>query len=602
MLRARLVLVAALLSGSCLGGPSAGLLEVRELSPRHAEVGEHLQVTGSGFPDGPRPSVLFQGHLYRAGEPVERDVEVMTAAELVSPHSLDLAIGPALVDRLCGGADPRRTTFRGDLVVRFAPSVSGGAPVAGRLEGVTLDITPDKASDRVSTDLRAEGLRFARFIGLSVTSTEGGLSVTQVEPRSRAARAGLLPGDVVLELERMVVRQIGDFVPPPNTRSSQLLVRRDAEPMPVSVESAGFRYSSPRTLESTALLVGLLAAAFLVFSSPLSRALGFLERRLSDRLTQATRRSDREGGRLPRPAELGWALVGRLPESFAPYLALIASSVVVTLLAFGKALVAPELDLLVLLAGSAVGLAAAALLTGGAEGRWSLLRGIKSALTIAAFQVPAACALVTSVALSGSSRAADIVAMQGVWPWQWTFFFNPAACVVGTMAFLCLVPSVRAIPPLASPRPTTRRQRFLDLAEWAHRLLVGSVLVVVLFGGYKTFELLPSNKTMALGAGLVILKTWAMVATASLLRWVLGVPDLSLFKRLLPWVLFLCGASVAGVLAFRRALPGPGWSSLEPQTGPILFATGLLAAGWLLLRLLRGPRRSQVELSAQPWL
>src|SRR5262245_15258465 len=52
------------------------LIAADELAPREAEVGDRLEVKGSGFPKGRTARMTFRGTLHRPGEPPTRvDVE-----------------------------------------------------------------------------------------------------------------------------------------------------------------------------------------------------------------------------------------------------------------------------------------------------------------------------------------------------------------------------------------------------------------------------------------------------------------------------------------------------------------------------------------------
>jgi serine protease Do len=79
------------------------------------------------------------------------------------------------------------------------PDVSSGAPHAtsgGALDGVTLEeLTPERR----------------RTLGLSPDSVQRGVVITDLSPRSAAAKAGLRPGDLVLELNRVAVDSLAKF-------------------------------------------------------------------------------------------------------------------------------------------------------------------------------------------------------------------------------------------------------------------------------------------------------------------------------------------------------------------------------------------------------
>jgi serine protease Do len=87
-----------------------------------------------------------------------------------------------------------------DVEGASAPSVPGAAPTpkpttGGALDGVTLEaLTPEHR----------------RTLGLC-PEVQRGVVITDLSPKSAAARAGLRPGDVVLELNRAAVDSLAKF-------------------------------------------------------------------------------------------------------------------------------------------------------------------------------------------------------------------------------------------------------------------------------------------------------------------------------------------------------------------------------------------------------
>lgn len=582
-------------------GRGPNLVELRDIGPRHVELGDHLRIAGSGFPEGRAAEVTFRGELHRAGEPVVRDVAIPTEARLASPHALDIVVMPELAARLCGASDPRHTTFRGDVEVRFAPRTSTGSAVGGTLDGVVLDITPDSTSPSAMQVLRSEGDRFARFLGASLLPSEEGLVVASVAGQSRAQRGGLEPSDVVLELDGMIVRGPADFVPPPNVKTSVIAVRRGSEQLAVRVEADGFRYHSAQTLGPAVLLLGLFLAPFLALWSPFGRLLAFLERRVGERL---------RSGRAPLPGEppetrarrLLGAVSRQLPSSFLPYLGLVAISSLFTLVALGNSIVARELDLFVVPAGLLAGLFVAALASGGAGGRWSLRMGARRAGASALLGAPLFAALVTSAVVTGSVRADDIVRVQGSLPWEWELFRSPALLIAGVAAVGSLVPSLGPAPFLGN-RPRTAGARLLTMAEWGYRLSAAGLLAIVLLGGWQLPGQTASVVAQVLGAFTLLAKSWLLLGLVALLRWAIGPLDaLSAVRPIALWLLIPGILALAAAAALRGVGRGPAAAAVNDALGPVFFVMALVGAGWLVSRVFQGSRSESPDAGVQPWL
>jgi NADH:ubiquinone oxidoreductase subunit H len=581
-------------------GPN--LVDVREVGPRHLEAGERLRVTGAGFPEGRSARITLRGELLRAGEPPVTGVEISGTGELSSPHTLDLALSPELTSGFCGKPDARHTTFRGDVEITFAPRTSSGSPVSGIVEGVVLDVTPDAISTTTRSALRGEGERFAAFVGATLARSEQGLAVTDVANASRAARSGLLAGDVITELHGMILRDIADFVPPPNVRSSALLVQRGAEQVPLRLDSAGFRYHSPQTLRTAVLLIGLALAPLLVLLSPVGRWLVFLERRVSERL---------RAGRVIRPAveQRPWRVrslmagLGRqLPSSFLAYFAWVAVSALFSLLALGKSIVAPELDLLVVTAGASTSLIFAALASGGGRSRWSLRAGLRRALAALALSIPPLMAVSTASASAGSLHVRELVLEQGSPPWTWLLFASPFTFVAGALALAAMIPTIQPARFLAE-EPAGTGARLLAITEWSHKLVCTGTLSIALLGGWQIPGTSSSLSAAALGAVLVLCKSWASMSLVVSARWVVGAVDaIHRLRSLFLWLSLPSVACALLALAWRRAIEAPVLAPVNAELGAIAFGAVLVLALYLARRLSSSARPEGPELGVQSWL
>lgn len=582
-------------------GPN--LVEVREVGPRHLEAGERLRVSGSGFPEGRSARVVLRGELLRAGEPAIQGVEITTLAELSSPHTLDVTLSPALVDEFCGDPDARHTTFRGDVEVAFAPRTSTGTAVGGVVEGVVLDVTPEAVSPSALSALRGEGERFTRFLGAKVARSEQGLTVASVELGGRASRGGLAAGDEISSLHDMVVRDLSDFVPPPNTRTAPVLVQRGPEQLALRLDSAGFRYHSPNTLGPAALLMGLFLVPLLLMGSPLGRLLMILERRMSDRL-RAGHLEERASGerRLSRSGALLSGLSQQLPSSFIAYFAWVAITSLFTFLALGKTIVAAELDLLVIGLGMGASLFVAALASGGGATRWSLKAGLLRALGGLTVSLPPVAALLTAAAGQGSLNGGHLVSGQGSAPWNWLLFDSPISLLSGALALAALVPSIAPVAPLADGRETAGA-RLLGVTEWSHKLVSASLLAAVFLGGSQLPGAADSLLASAAGVLVLLFKSWLVLAAVVFLRWVLGGLDVVNNQLLvLYWLVLPSGICVLLSSGWRTLVQSPMLAPIDAQFGPILFGAGMVICLYLLRRVRNASRPQGPELGIQSWL
>ncbi|HWZ91837.1 MAG TPA: hypothetical protein VNW92_23400, partial [Polyangiaceae bacterium] len=362
---------------------SPNLLEVTDLNPHSLEVGDRLTLNGSGFPEGRSARISFHGDVFRAGQTPLHDVTIVAPAAASEPHSITVTLSSELSREFCGTGDAVHATFRGAATASFQARASGAPPVQGTLDGVVLDVNPASISKSAQQAHESEAKRFADFAGMAVVHSEERdvLLIDTIDPDGRAARAGLLPGDALLELDGVRLAGLSDLIPPPRSRLSHLSVRRGDESVAAifAVDVSGFQPGSPSELAPAATLIGFAVALLLLFASPLGRALGWLEGRLASQIRERTR-SASNLPTLGNPKNWGFARVAlsQLPTSPLPYFVFIVDSAWLTLLALNRTIWARELDLPVLFLGSLTALSATALVVGGREPgrRFSLLRGL----------------------------------------------------------------------------------------------------------------------------------------------------------------------------------------------------------------------------------
>lgn len=595
--------LAALFSVAALGcarEATPELLEVNQLSATEVQFGDTLQVSGDGFALGRPVLVHFRGQVHRAGV-AARSVDIALSAHAESQQELELPL-PAAAERefhgeAVGGA---HATFHGDLQVAIAASEPGTPPVTGTLRGATLELYP-ALEPRAATERRtALGQRALGFWGIEVALTsESGLAVVAVTPGGRAAAAGLEPDDRIVRAGGLSVREPSDLVPGPG-RTLQLGVYRGQIPHSLLLDADGFHPQPPPELRPALLLLGVVAALFALWASPLVRLWTVLQAQWL----------------LPLQARYGetWR-VSRASTALARA-ARASSPGSLVWLGVGGALLAPALrrepldlglGLLALAFGSALLSIAASLVEGGrGRSRWSLRRGMRAALQQFVMITPVWIGLL-SLGLETGVDADEWVKSQGPWPWAWNALTNPGL----TVSFLLMLLS-------ALPEPAAPRGRLLHArTEQSHApagSLLGSIYAcsvcalgaLAFLGGGAGFGVTASS-----GAGSQLLPSLVCFAKYAALYALLAAARRACQRlTLAQWApvglwLALPGCIGAVVLAQAwRALDARSafWHWLLSGFGPLLATVSLVllaVVGWGIAVALRRPAPYP---GLSPWL
>src|SRR5262249_36125616 len=128
-------------AAGCIRDGSPQLIQLLEVAPREAEVGERLAVMGAGFPQGKPARLAFRGTLYRPGERPIDDAEIPAQGTVLTAQHIELVFTDALQAAFCGVGDrAAHTTFEGELEVAFAAAAPGAPPIAATLYKVVLDV------------------------------------------------------------------------------------------------------------------------------------------------------------------------------------------------------------------------------------------------------------------------------------------------------------------------------------------------------------------------------------------------------------------------------------------------------------------------------
>lgn len=569
-------LVAALGLAACDRDGVPPLVEVTEVSPREIEVGDRIELRGSGFPQGRSARVTFRGTLRRPGLPPVTGVSLESEGVVVTSDRIEIVVGETLEERFCGNGDHAvHTTMSGDVEVAFASSAPGAPPLVGVMHGLTLDVTPSSVRASVVEARRSEGSRVLAFLGVTPgAATPRGLPVEKVNPGSPGDLAGFQAGDLISAVDGVHVREVSD-VAPASARSAQITLRHGDSGTEETKTVAMIGYAGeriPTEYGPALLLVGLALAILVLLVLPAPAIASALELRVARRLRVAGVKS------------AAAALFGRGPRAVGSALV----SVLVGTFALGPHVVGAELDGAVLL------LAAIALLL---ASRVASARGAKgSARAAAEIAVPGlvlAAAIAGVVVHGGALHLTEIVRAQGGAPWEFAALRQPVACALAFAYVGALLVMLRArddVPLLADariddgevvrPSKTVKTEAFVEhngrLLERLG-LVVGCALgVAAFFGGWQLPAGIEARTTLlqAAGAVLFVVKTWTLagllLGAASIASpWSTREARAFVVRRLLPALLL-----GAGLVALSRRL-GPS-DTLEAALGATVVTAGAL--------------------------
>jgi NADH-quinone oxidoreductase subunit H len=606
--------IVALWAAGCRPEAAApNLLNVHDFAPREIEAGDRFEVLGSGFPEGKPAAVTFRGDLHRPGKAPERGVEITAAASSTAATKVSLLVSEELERRFCGFGDAaEHTTFRGTIETAFAPKIAGAPPITGVLGGVVLDVQPPAPAPEIALQRRREGERALDFVGLRIAGEPAadGLSIEAVASDGRADRAGVVAGDVLVELDGVSVRSVSDAVPSGRARFIEIALRRGKlrDLVVRRLDVQGLRPAAPEELLPPVAIIGFVCALLLLPLVPGARALVWVLRR-----TAATLRAR---GRAARPgalSALGAALsgfagdVGRggLVTTVAAWLGLVVASAWLALGAAGVYVLAPETDLPALLLASTTGLVAAALAWGGRRGagRWSLRAGLASALGALGTQLPALAGTVAVFLTAGTTRLDDVVALQGGLPWQWNAFRSPplfAALVLSLPSALAAAAQLPGELPEADLDSSGGEPGALVVAlERCHAFVLCGAACSLFLGGGRIPGVAGAPGFAA--AAVLLGKVWLLALAVLWLRWALprlGPASLGrvAWLRLAP----LSIAVVAAALGWTELAGSSLLAPAQPAIGWMLFAVASAVLAWSVARVLRSAHGAQPGLS--PWL
>jgi NADH-quinone oxidoreductase subunit H len=628
-------LALALLSGCISTEVPPQLLNVLDFAPREAEVGDRLEVIGTGFPEGKTARVVFKGTLFRPGKKPIKGVEIDVEAANSSSGKIEMMFTEGLQTSFCGSGDAAlHTTFKGDVIVSFPAPTGGALPITGSVRHMQVDFRAPTARRAVVEAREKEGERALDFMGLAVAGdspASGGLRVTSVRPASPADTAGVLPADLITTFENVRVLSRGDIAPSGDSRFTVMSFRRGEagaaeETRQISME--GFRASAPSDLLAAGLVLLIAAAIILLFMAPVAGIITWVERRVSARM-QSRIGPNRAGPQ----GFLVWMADGIksimkediIPTEsdqplfrLAPYLVFIGVSATFCVMPFGQHLIAADLDIGILFVIAVTSLVTIGLMMGGwaSNNKWSMLGGIRSAAQIISYEIPGAIAIVCIVMMTGSLRVQDIILAQGGLPWDWFMFKNPITFVLFFLWFTTALAEGNRAPfdlPEAeselvagySTEYSGMRYLFFFFAEWANVFVMCGIASALFLGGWQVPGLSPEQQEanfllQCVGALIFQLKSWFLIFVVVWIRWTLPRVRIDQMMNLC-WKWFVPASFVAFILTGVWVVWTP-IKEVQQIIGIGMFALWMFVVFYFFVRVRHNLRAANVPIHLNPFL
>ncbi len=580
-LRAFLALLLLSLAGfGCQRESTPELIQVLDFAPREAEVGDKLEIAGSGFPQGKTAHLAFRGALHRPGEAEQGGAEIEAEGVVTSSQSIELTYTEAMEALFCGsGERASHTTFEGDVEVSFPALAHGAPPISSTLHRVSVDFRPPVVKTTALEARGKEGERALLFMGIHPAAHvpgSGGLLVDSVDPKSPAAQAGILPSDVLTSFNGVRVSSPADAVPPGHVSVVTMGIRRLGATTPGDdlreVRLDGFKPDAPTDLFAAALILFAVALSLVLFVSPYAEVLRWVGLRLGV-----------SSSKTPFLSAFRANLPGRL---------LVAGiSAVFVAIPFRASFLATQIDVGVVFVVMLAAFVTIRGLTAGERGS-RLRRGLQSAVHLVSAELPAAIAIVSIVMMTGSLRLQEIIRAQGGAPWDWYLFRNPVLFALfflfmtSTLAAEQADPEKGALPALETkesarldPAASLRHRAFFLTLEWAHLSVLCGMAAALFLGGWQVPGLAPGEQEAHFwleiaGSALFLVKAWLLILASLSLRATL--PRLRLSDRLsVCWRWFIPLSMTA--LGFTA-----GWVAWSPTRAMQILVSALTFAMFCL--------------------
>lgn len=371
---------------------------------------------------------------------------------------------------------------------------------------------------------------------------------------SPAWKAGLRPGDVIVEADGRAVSSVGSLLDAWELgEGATVAVTAQRGDATMSFRVA--RYGQPESLPSGFLLAGILVGVGLLVVLPIPVLGGLIvvwERKISGRM-QSRPGPNRvgpggwlqwlaDGVKLIVKEDLTPSEADPILFKLSPFLVFAGVFLTFVALPFSPYLNVADLNVGILYILSVTSVVVVGVIMGGwaSNSKWSLLGGMRSAAQIISYELPASISVLTVVVMVGSLSTQDIVRNQGGMPWEWHMFDNPFAFVCFFVFFISALAEGNRTPfdlPEAESELVAGynteysgfRFSIFALAEWVNLIVLGAVVTTVFLGGWN----IPLVSAEAIEAGgisgplhlvaflVFALKVTALIFVCIWIRWTL---------------------------------------------------------------------------------
>lgn len=537
------------------------LLDVDEVEPETLEPGSTLRITGRGFPVARDAQVLLTGELARPGD-TALGVEHVLRGFAQSDALIEVPLRERDLRDLGG-----RGTFSGTITVTFS-GVASRRAVSGRLADVELDFRSSTDTGLQLALERGERAEAALDeLGLAPADeqpTSGGLRVGEVRPDSPAARATLMPGDVIVRFDGVRVLELSDLAPRPGALRVTLEVERPG------VSHASTLHmplrGPPEGQQGRVLVLLILLGLLIVFAASIPATSG--------PLTHFAR--DAVNVQAPHAIDwlLGYAPGTRVNTSRRALFTSRALALLAVSGAFAGMAVAGRVYDRLLDTGALTGLALMLRLAIQVFGPRSSTRRPLLGSAFVLRGAPMALSVFAVLVLGGTNQLRGLQVVQGGALWDFMVFRHPIAFLLFPVFAVAALggPSAAISDPHTPP--------FVAAAARAHLLVVACLGSVVFLGGWHPISFggaVTGAGAASLGIAFFVLKCWALMLLGLRLRIQSGAVGDRAPAFLLP-------AAFSGLVAACAWIALGVPVDVEALSGPVLLATSVLVVFVTVLR------------------